>query len=183
MVIPWSPSLYFLGFSKFTHFSRQRVFIIFTLLHSLFLTLFHLCCWIFFMLEEEEWAELHTTWDVESFIHWPIVLPMFLSLLFSMIPYILFFFLSLRAELMVFREWLYSIYNDSKISFMNGKSIFRLLFSYLLCFTNINTESHLPFCHPIVCEFLQQFQCQLFLQLLSTIICQKALPFWSSHLF
>lgn len=87
---------------------------------------------------------------------------------------------------MFFREWLYSIYNDSKISFMNGKSIFRLLFSYILCFTNINTESHLPFCHPIVCEFVSFFscfQCQLLLQLLSIIICQKALLFWSSHLF
>lgn len=115
MVIPWSPSLYSLGFSKFTHFSRQRVFIIFTLLQSPFLTLFHLCCWIFFMLEEEEWAELHSAWDVESFIHWPIVLPMFLSLLFSMIPYILFFFCHWVLN------WCFSE-NDSTVSIMTPRS-------------------------------------------------------------
>lgn len=79
----------------------------------------------------------------------PLLLPAFVSLLFSVIPYILLSSLTVtKYWIEVVREWLHSIYNASKISFMNGKCI--LFFSYLLYFTTVSAEFHLLFCHPTI---------------------------------
>lgn len=108
---------------------------------------------------------------------------MFLSLLFSMIPYILFSFCQWVLN------WCFSE-NDSTVSIMTPRSPSWMARVYLdfffpiffaLQISTLNLTCH--FVIPSFVSFFSCFQCQLLLQLLSTIICQKALLFWSSHLF